>query len=126
MIRGVRDFYYTTSDMDRAVAFYRDVLGFTVLDVNEWWSSLSWNGVRVGLHGNGGEPVPSIPRDDHGSLAGGTMTLACDDIDAEVARFRALGVTLLGEISRNEWGSLATFLDPDGNVLKLMQPPTEA
>ncbi len=126
VIRGIRDFYYSTADMDRAVTFYRDVLGFSVDDVNPWWSSLSWHGVRVGLHGNEGKPVHSVPYDEHGAHGGGTLTLACDEIDGEVARLRSLGVRVLGEVSRNEWGDLVAFLDPDGNVLKLMQPPAGA
>ncbi|HYE78398.1 MAG TPA: VOC family protein [bacterium] len=123
MITGIQDFYYNVQDMDRAVAFYRDVLGMAVEDSSEWWSSLRCGGQRIGLHGTGGQPVPAVPRDSHGAHAGGTLTLGTDDIEAAVARLRAAGVPLLGDVMREEWGSIAVFEDPDGNVLKVMQPP---
>ncbi len=123
MITGVRDVYYNVQDMARAVAFYRDVLGVRVVEGDEWWTSLDVGGVRVGLHGTGGDPVPRVARDAHGAHAGATLTLAVADIRAAAEGLRAAGAKLLGEIEDAPWGSLVAFEDPDGNVLKLMQPP---
>jgi catechol 2,3-dioxygenase-like lactoylglutathione lyase family enzyme len=123
MITGVQDFYYNVQDMTRAVAFYRDVLGLRVVIENEYWTSLDCAGAKLGLHWTEGGPVPQVPRDEHGAHAGGTLTLKVADLRAAVKTLRAKGVKLLGEISDNPWGSLVTFEDPDGNVLKLMQPP---
>jgi predicted enzyme related to lactoylglutathione lyase len=123
MIDGVQDVYYNVQDMDRALRFYGEVLGIEVVDRSEYWSSLNLAGARIGLHGNGGQPVPEVPRDPHGAHAGATLTLRVADIDAAVAHLEAAGVEFLGEIARSPWGSTVAFLDPDGNVLKLMQPP---
>ncbi len=122
LVTGVNDVYYNVENMDRAVRFYRDVLGLTVVDTNEWWTSLDVGGVRVGLHGTGGEKVPHVPRDDHGAHAGATLTLRVSDIRAAVNELRAKNVKLLGEIADEEWGSLVALEDTEGNVLKLMQP----
>ena len=122
LILGVQDVYYNVENMDRAVAFYRDVLGFQVHDTNEWWSSLEIGGLRVGLHGTGGEKVPHVPRDDHGAHAGATLTLKVADIDQARAALGTKGVKVLGPIQRDDWGSLVAFEDTEGNVLKLMQP----
>jgi predicted enzyme related to lactoylglutathione lyase len=51
------------------------------------------------------------------------VTLEVDDLSAEVERLQRAGVQFLGPPSHNPWGSLAVFQDPDGNILKLMQPP---
>jgi len=32
-------------------------------------------------------------------------------------------VRFIGSIARADWGAVIAFEDPDGNVLKLMQPP---
>ncbi|MFN7975305.1 MAG: VOC family protein [Acidobacteriota bacterium] len=122
MIEGIADVYYSVADMDRAVKFYRDVLGLSLIDSNEYWSSLSCGGVRIGLHWTEGGAVPQVPRDAHGAHAGATITFRVTDIEAEVTRLKRHDVRFLGAISRNPWGSLAAFEDPDGNVLKLMQP----
>lgn len=122
MLVGVQDVYYNVQDMERAVAFYRDVLGMRVVDCNPWWSSLEFFGTRIGLHGTGNAPVPPVPRDAHGALAGATLTLRSTDLDADVAYLKRNGVAVLGTRD-NDWGRLALFTDPEGNLLKLMQPP---
>ena len=49
-------------------------------------------------------------------------TLRVDDIRATVARLQAAVVKFLGPIDDASWGRTVPFEDPDGNVLKLMQP----
>ena len=123
MIVGVQDVYFYVQDMRRALAFYRDILGLRVTEEDEHWSALDVGGVRVGLHGTDGKPVPPVPRDAHGAKSGGTLTLRVADMRAEVTRLRRAGVKFLGEVVDEPWGSIVAFEDPDGNVLKLMQPP---
>jgi catechol 2,3-dioxygenase-like lactoylglutathione lyase family enzyme len=114
--------HYNVQNMDRALAFYRDVLGMRVLDTNRWWTSLEFFGSRVGLHGSEGAPVAPVAHDAHGALAGATLTLRSTDLDADVEHLRRSGATVLSR-SDSDWGRLAVFLDTEGNVLKLMQPP---
>ncbi len=50
--------YFFVSDMDRAVAFYRDVLELELIRRSgEEWSQLAAGSVQVGLHGAGSGPV---------------------------------------------------------------------
>ncbi|GAB4465785.1 MAG: hypothetical protein OHK0044_04890 [Burkholderiaceae bacterium] len=123
MIVGVQDVHYCVADMPRAVAFYRDVLGMQPLDSNAWWTSLECFGARIGLHWTGGDPVPPIAADTHGARHGATLTLRSTDLDADLDYLARCGVTILGR-SDHPWGRLAAIRDPDGNVLKLMQPPS--
>jgi catechol 2,3-dioxygenase-like lactoylglutathione lyase family enzyme len=119
MIVGVQDMHYNVSDMARAVAFYRDILGMRVLDSNDWWTSLDFFGARIGLHGTGGAPVARPQQ--RWPTAGATLTLRSTDLDADLAYLEKCGVRVLSR-SDNEWGRLAVFADSEGNLLKLMQP----
>lgn len=113
MIIGVQDVYYEVVDMKRALAFYRDVLGLRVTDEDEDWSSLEVGGLRVGLDTTEGRPTSGRA----------ILTLKSNDIQADVRRLRAKGVKFFGEIGDYDWGSVVSFEDSEGNVLKLMQTP---
>lgn len=122
-IDGVQDVYYNVRDLERAVAFYQDVLGLTLSYQQRHFAAFDVGGVRLGLHWSGGEPIPHVARDGHGAYAGATVTLRVHDIQRAADRLASSGVRLLGPISRQAWGSLVPFEDPDGNVLKLFQSP---
>jgi catechol 2,3-dioxygenase-like lactoylglutathione lyase family enzyme len=123
MLVGVQDIHYVVHDMARAVAFYRDTLGMQVLDSNPWWTSLEFFGTRIGLHA-GGQPAGAVvPHDALGARSGASLTLRSTDLDADLDHLRRRGVTVLGR-SDNPWGRLAALLDSEGNVFKLMQPPS--
>lgn len=121
MITGVQDVYYNVEDMQRARAFYTEVLGFRLVDSSPHWTSLELDGLRVGLHWTEGGPVPRTARDGHGAHAGATLTLRSDDVAADRARLEAAGATILGADDA-PWGQMLVFEDPEGNVLKLMCP----
>lgn len=123
MVTGVQDMYNYVSDMARAVRFFRDVLRLTVAHEDRPWTSFDVAGARVGLHRTGGAPVPPFPKGSDNALAGGTLTFRVADLPATVETLHAAGVTFLGDIITEDWGSVVAFEDPDGNVLKLMQPP---
>ena len=123
MITGVQDVYLNVVDMERALAFYEGILGLRVIERSPWWSALDVGGVRVGLHGTGGRAVPELERDAHGPLSGAVLTLRCSDIDQAVTDLDAADVCFLGPVTRHPWGALVPFTDPDGNILKLMEPP---
>ena len=121
MITRVQDVYYNVQDMGRAAKFYRDVLGFKVIETSQWWTTLELAGFRVGLHGTGGPSVPHVARDAHGAHAGATLTLQSSDIELDTRSLQASRVKILGT-SDGPWGKLVVFEDTEGNVLKLMQP----
>lgn len=123
MIRGLQDVYVNVENMDRAVSFYYDLLGLKLVEQGDHWSAFELgDGVRLGLHWTGGKPVPQVPSDSHGPLGGAVVTLEVGDIFSAVDHLTENGVKFLGEIESAGWGSLVAFEDPDGNVLKLMQP----
>lgn len=123
MILGIQDVYYNVQDMDKAINFYTEALGLKLKVKDPWWSSLDCNGITIGLHWSENQPIPAVPKDNHGPHAGGTLTLKSDNIQADRIKLEKCGGTILSE-SKQPWGHILVFLDPDGNMLKLMHPAT--
>ncbi|MDP9406433.1 MAG: VOC family protein [Actinomycetota bacterium] len=115
MAARVSNVWLPVQDMDRAVGFYRDVLGLEVKMQSPQWSELDAGGLSVGLNGretasgSGGGAVISFQA--HGDLA------------AEVEDLKSEGVTFTGGVSSYDWGSVAPFKDTEGNDLQLFAPP---
>jgi lactoylglutathione lyase len=102
------------SDIDRAVAFYRDALGFDLkfADAEHGYASLQAGLVAMGL---------ALPGDQPGLVGRHTgVGLVVDDLESEHERLLGLGVTFSMPPSRQPWGGfMALVEDPDGNVLYL-------
>ena len=98
--------------------FYRDRLGLTPRTAKADFVNFDWGGVRlsVGVHdrvtGQSREPLRIM------------INLAVDDIRAVHARLAGEGVVFTRAPEAEDWGGqVATFLDPDGNIVQLMQLP---
>ncbi|UCD76859.1 MAG: VOC family protein [Phycisphaerales bacterium] len=105
-----------TADLERALAWYRDVLGFELLyrmdDLGWCELKTSVPGVNVGLSQ---VEAPQVK-------GGATLTFGVKDIDAARAQLEARQVRFDGEtITIEKMVRLATFYDPDGNKLMLYQ-----
>ena len=48
--------------------------------------------------------------------------LVCDDLGAEVARLRAVGVKFRNDMVKGPGGSQILLQDPSGNLVELFQP----
>ena len=105
--------YFFVSDMDRAVAFYRDVLELELTHRSgDEWSQLGAGSIQIGLHGAGSGPV----------RAGGTLAFTVTDLDAAKAKLIGRGVAIGHEGGGEGRGPrFVEFNDPDGNVLALFE-----
>jgi CreA protein len=104
------------SDLDRSIAWYRDVLGFELIyKLDDWgWAELRSPiaEVNVGI----GQTEEVEPR------GGATLTFGVADIDAARGHLEAHDVRFDGETSEVPgMVRLATFYDPDGNTFMLAQ-----
>jgi CreA protein len=104
------------SDYGKALAWYRDVLGFEVVfELESWgWAQLQSpvTGLLVGIGQS----------EDVKQGGGATLTFTVDDIDGARAYLEGEGVRFDGETSQVEdMVRLATFYDPDGNALMLAE-----
>ncbi|HSK98061.1 MAG TPA: VOC family protein [Euzebyales bacterium] len=114
----VGQIHVSVADVDRAVAFYRDVLGIPLLFQvpHQPMAFFASGDVRLYLG------VPES--DEYASRC--LLYFRVDDIDAEYARLMDAGVPFGGEphvVHRDGATELwmADFKDPDGNNLVLMQ-----
>ncbi len=104
------------SDLDRAVAFYRDVLGFELQfsDASFNYARFDVAGMRFGVASGG-----DAPRDPKVEVFTG-ISISVDDVDAAYAEMKAKGVRFTMEPSRQPWGGyMGMFADPDGNIFYL-------
>ena len=115
-ISGIGQIAVNVHDIDRAIAFYRDVLGLKFLFQATNMAFLDCGGIRLMLG------LPDKPELDHPASI---LYYRVDDIDAAHAtlRGRDVGFDLeprkVHEDERHElW--LAFFRDPDRNLLALM------
>lgn len=106
--------YYWTADMDRAVAFYRDVLGLRLVRQDgESWAMFDAGGRRFALHGAvEGRPVRP---------GGATAVFSVDDLDRSTARLRERGVEFGHEGDVQGYARFASFEDPDGNTVQIIE-----
>jgi catechol 2,3-dioxygenase-like lactoylglutathione lyase family enzyme len=115
---------YMVDDVDAAVAFYTTHLGFTVrTSAAPAFADVVRGGLRLLLSGpasSAGRPMPDGARPGPGGW--NRIHLIVDDIDAEVARLRAAGVTFRNEIVSGPGGRQILLEDPSGNVVELFQP----
>ncbi len=109
------------TSLERSIAWYRDVLGMTLLYSRDdiAWCELSTgvDKVNVGLSQN----------ETAGGPGGATLTFGVTDLEAAKAALDAAGGRQDGPI-RDIAGlvRLLTFFDPDGNALMFYQMPAGA
>jgi catechol 2,3-dioxygenase-like lactoylglutathione lyase family enzyme len=112
---------FTVDDLDKSLAFYRDVLGFTQKD--QWME----NGVVTGVELVAGNVTFWLGQDDwkkgRGRVKGEGFRIYCgttQDVDALAARVRAAGTSLADEPRDMEWGGRAFAVrDPDGFLITI-------
>ena len=109
------------TDLDRAIAWYQDVLGFKLLYRRD---DIAWCELSTGVEN---VSVGLSERREAGGSGGATLTFGVADLDAARAELEARSVRLDGDIM--EIGGLVrlqTFFDPDDNALMFYQLPAEA
>jgi predicted enzyme related to lactoylglutathione lyase len=101
-----------THDKARLKLFYHDVLGipFNAQGKLESAGVVIHPALHSAVHGSPAEPHRVM------------LTFAVEDIHAAAAELRDKGVAFVREPEQEHWGGwLATFRDPDGNYLQLIQ-----
>jgi predicted enzyme related to lactoylglutathione lyase len=99
-------------DMDRAVAFYRDAIGFSEDFASPYWSELRFGDVILGLHGGG-----------DGSRQPTGLSIQYEDVELAYSQAIEAGATGIQAPEQREGEPivLASLADPEGNVIMLTQ-----
>ena len=103
--------------MDRAVAFYRDVLGLNPCHVTPYWSDFEAGTVRIGLHPpfQGSQAPYAMPG------KGWIVGFETDDIRGLKQKLLEVGAPIRQDYHDIPGGVIIEFSDPDGNNLQAMQ-----
>lgn len=150
-MKGIWHFSFTVSNLERSIAFYRDLLGLTLVhtqeqsnaytrrlvgfpDANLKAAMLKVEGFPVGSSGHHLELIeyvaPLGKRGDPGTNNPGAahMAFVVTDIHPVYQRLLAAGVRFISppnliEAGINKGGYTCYFRDPDEITLELVQPP---
>jgi catechol 2,3-dioxygenase-like lactoylglutathione lyase family enzyme len=115
---------YMVDDVNTAVDFYTQHLGFTLrMSAAPAFADIVRGRLRLLLSGptsSAGRPMP----DGATPVPGGwnRIHLIMSDIAAEVDRLRAAGLTFRNDIVAGPGGQQILLEDPSGNVVELFQP----
>ena len=115
---------YIVDDVGRAVDFYRDRLGFAVIQqFGPAMAMVERDGLRLWLAGppaSASRPMPDGAQPVPGGWS--RFVLTVDDLDALVQQLRAEGVSFRNDIVTGPGGRQILVQDPAGNVVELFQP----
>ncbi|WP_433926316.1 VOC family protein [Sorangium cellulosum] len=112
---------YQTTDVDRAVRFYTEQLGFALdLQAGTEFAAVSRGDLRLLLSGPGSSGARPMP-DGRAQVAGGwnRVVLYVDDLAAIIERLREAGTSFRNDIERGMGGAQIQIEDPDGNPVEL-------
>jgi catechol 2,3-dioxygenase-like lactoylglutathione lyase family enzyme len=115
---------YMVDDVENAVAFYTTQFGFTLRNnAVPAFADVVRGNLRLLLSGprsSAGRPMP----DGRSPQPGGwnRIHFVVEDIESEVERLRAAGVTFRNEIIKGPGGQQIVLEDPAGNPIELFQP----
>ena len=103
-----------TPDIDKAGAFYKDILGLEVL-MDLGWIRTYGSSAKMTIQfsvmseGGSGTPVPD-------------MSVEVDDVEAALVRFRKAGIAIEYGPATEPWGVRRFFVrDPFGKLINILQ-----
>jgi len=117
---------YIVDDVDAAIAFYTERLGFSVdMHPGPGFAALSRGDLRLLLNtpGGGGGAGQATP-DGRSPEPGGwsRFQLEVDDLESLVADLRGAGARFRNEIVEGRGGKQVLLEDPAGNCIELFEP----
>ena len=118
-----------TADVAETSAFYRKHFGFRALFESDWYVHLQQEAdatVNLAVLRHDHE---TIPPEGRGETRGLILNFEIEDVDAEEARLREMGVPVVKSLRDETFGQRhVIFRDPNGVLLDLITPipPTGA
>lgn len=115
---------YLVSDVDRAIAFYTQHLGFKLeQQAGPAFASVSRGDLTLLLSGplsSGHRPLPEGRRQEPGGW--NRIVLNVSDLASRVATLRQAGLRFRSDIVTGPGGKQIQLEDPDGNPVELFEP----
>jgi glyoxylase I family protein len=124
LISGFHGIRYQVKDVNRAVAFYTEHLGFKLEHAQPpAFASVSLQDVQILLSGpgaSGSRPMPNGEKQEPGGW--NRVVLKVADLPQCIARLKKAGVHLRNEMEAGPGGRQIQIEDPDGNPIELFEP----
>lgn len=116
---------YIVVDVDAAIPFYTDLLGFTVdMHPAPGFAALSRGELRLLLNRPGAGGAGQAMQSGAVPQPGGwnRIQIEVDDLEGTVSRLQAAGARFRNEIVTGNGGKQILVEDPSGNPIELFQP----
>jgi predicted enzyme related to lactoylglutathione lyase len=118
MIKRIKFVGVPVKDQDRALAFWKDKMGFRVVTDQPMGPGMRW--IELGVPG-GQTGVALFTPPGHeervGSFSG--LSFGCDDVERTYKELSERGVEFAQAPKRESWGTSAIFKDSEGNTFVL-------
>jgi glyoxylase I family protein len=119
---------YQVTDVDRAIAFYTQHLGFRLEQrAGAAFAAVSRGGLRLLLSGpgsSGSRPMPDGRRQEPGGW--NRIVLDVDELAPLVHSLQTAGVRFRNDVEVGPGGKQIQIEDPDGNPIELHEAPAAA
>lgn len=120
---------YIVADVDEAIAFYTDMLGFQLdLHPAPGFASLSKDNLQLLLNkpgtGGAGQAMPDGQVPEPGGW--NRFQVEVDDLAKTVDTLRNAGCKFRNEIVAGNGGKQILLNDPSGNAIELFEPPKKS
>jgi glyoxylase I family protein len=116
---------YQVRDVDRAVGFYTEQLGFEIVQRPAPVLAIIARGhlylLLSGPAASGGRPMPDGRQQEPGGW--NRIVLYVDDLSAAVARLEAASARFRNQMEVGPGGKQVQVEDPDGNPIELHEAP---
>jgi catechol 2,3-dioxygenase-like lactoylglutathione lyase family enzyme len=119
---GVASVRYVVDDVQAAVDFYTNHLGFTLRTAHmPAFADVRRGPLRLLLSGPASSGARATPSD--AATAGrNRVHLIVDDLDAEIERLRIAGLSFRSDVVEGPGGRQILLADPAGNLVELFTP----
>lgn len=117
MIKRIEQVFLFVSDLDKSASFYHDILGLPIVASEGDWVTFEIDDQTLTLQQLAG---------DQSALYNGPrnvqFALEVEDLDSFFTSLENKGVPFFLEPTPQTWGGkLAQLVDPDGNILQLIE-----
>ncbi|MCT7659869.1 VOC family protein [Mycobacterium deserti] len=118
---------YQVTDVDRAVTFYTDLLGFRLVQQRGPVAIVANDPLRLLLSGPGSSGSRPLP-DGRAQVPGGSnrLVLEVSDLELRIATLQERGAMFRNTLEVGPGGKQIQVEDPDGNPIELFQPAASA
>jgi catechol 2,3-dioxygenase-like lactoylglutathione lyase family enzyme len=106
---------FYVSDLEKAKRFYEKTLGLEKKYEYSSYVGFECGGVEIGL-------IPKLEKGQKVGPLSPPVEFIVDDVERVYNELKQKGVNFVKELHEEPWGGKqATFTDPDGNVLEIVQ-----